>query len=132
MAALFLCIIQIPRLTILQTGQADGIEIAKHNRYTGENMAQTTFKGPVTSINGFIGGPNPNASDTQQGGTTAWSFSSTSVVQNATTGETLSAVGNTAVMIYVSNGIAGSPGYAFSNGTTWKRMNAPTTDIATS
>ena len=99
-------------------------------------MANTTFNGPVTSLHGFIGGPNPNAgtapNDTQQGGTTPWSYSSTSVVQNATTGETLSAVGNTAVMIYVSNGIAGDPGYAFSNGTTWKQMAAPTTDIATS
>ena len=95
-------------------------------------MAQTTFKGPVTSLNGFIGGPNPNATDTQQGGTTPWSFSSTSVVQNATTAETFSAVGNTGVMIYVSNGAAGNPGYAFSNGTTWKQMAAPTTDIATS
>jgi hypothetical protein len=95
-------------------------------------MANTTFSGPVASINGFIGGPNPNAGDTQQGGTTPWSFSSTSVVQNATTGATLSAVGNTGVMIYVSNGAAGNPGYAFSNGTTWKQMAAPTTDIATS
>ena len=95
-------------------------------------MANTTFSGPVTSINGFIGGPNPNAGDTQQGGTTPWSFSSTSVVQNATTGATLSAVGNTGVMIYVSNGAAGNPGYAFSNGTTWKQMAALTTDIATS
>ena len=51
---------------------------------------------------------------------------------NATTGATLSAVGNTGVMIYVSNGAAGNPGYAFSNGTTWKQMAAPTTDIATS
>jgi len=95
-------------------------------------MANTTFSGPVTSINGFIGGPNSNAGDTQQGGTTPWSFSSTSVVQNATTGDTLSAVGNTGVMIYVSNGAAGNPGYAFSNGATWKQMAAPTTDIATS
>ena len=95
-------------------------------------MANTTFTGPVASINGFIGGANPNAGDTQQGGTTPWSFSSTSVVQNATTGATLSAVGNTGVMIYVSNGAAGNPGYAFSNGTTWKQMAAPTTDIASS
>ena len=36
-------------------------------------MAQTTFTGPVVSLNGFIGGPNVNAggtgsNDTQQGG----------------------------------------------------------------
>ena len=101
-------------------------------------MANTTFTGPVVSIGGFIGGPNTNINkenDTEQGGAVAWSFSSTSLVQIASgqsSGQTLSAVGNTGVMIYVSNGIAGSPGYAFSNGTTWKRMNAPTTDIATS
>ncbi len=101
-------------------------------------MANTTFTGPVVSIGGFIGGPNTNINkenDTEQGGAVAWSFSSTSLVQIASgqsSGQTLSAVGNIGVMIYVSNGIAGSPGYAFSNGTTWKRMNAPTTDIATS
>ena len=94
-------------------------------------MAQTTFKGPVTSLNGFIGGPNPNATDTQQGGTTPWSFSSTSVVQNATTGETFSAVGNTGVMIYVDNGFSNAPTYAFSNGTQWIRLLTTTVAIAT-
>ena len=103
-------------------------------------MANTTFTGPVVALNGFIGGPNVNSAnspsdDTEQGGAVAWSFSSTSLVQIASgqnAGETLSAVGNTGVMIYVSNGIAGLPGYAFSNGTTWQRMNAPNLSIATS
>jgi len=42
-------------------------------------MANTTFQGPVTSLNGFIGGPNPNAGvtgtpeDTQQGGNSLYS-----------------------------------------------------------
>ena len=102
-------------------------------------MANTTFTGPVVSIGGFIGGPNTNSTnkenDTEQGGAVAWSYSSTSLVQIASgqsSGQTLSAVGNTGVMIYVSNGIAGLPGYAFSNGTTWQRMNAPNLSIATS
>ena len=38
-------------------------------------MANTTFKGPVTSLNGFIGGANVNAADTQQGGTIPWTVS---------------------------------------------------------
>ena len=100
-------------------------------------MAQTTFNGPVTSLNGFIGGPNPNAgatgsTDTQQGGNTPWTYSSTSVVQNATTGETLSAVGNDGVLIYVADGAANSACYAFSDGATWKRCDNVAADISTS
>ena len=57
-------------------------------------MANTTFTGPVVALNGFIGGPNPNAQDTAQGGKTPWTVSTSNVVQNATTGETLSAAGN--------------------------------------
>ena len=47
-------------------------------------MANTTFKGPVTSLNGFIGGPNKNAGDTQQGGKNTYSFASTSTVTDGT------------------------------------------------
>ena len=41
-------------------------------------MANTTFTGPVVSIGGLIGGPNPNAqatreNDTEQGGNVAFS-----------------------------------------------------------
>ncbi len=43
-------------------------------------MANTTFTGPVTSLNGFIGGPNPNAGDTQQGGTNTWSVTDANTV----------------------------------------------------
>jgi hypothetical protein len=39
-------------------------------------MANTTFTGPVTALNGFIGGANTNphtgSADTQQGGNVAW------------------------------------------------------------
>ena len=47
-------------------------------------MANTTFSGPVTSLNGFIGGPNPNAGDTQQGGTNTWSVTDANTVTNGT------------------------------------------------
>jgi len=92
-------------------------------------MANTTFTGPVTALNGFIGGANTNAhtgsADTQQGGNVAWTTSNASTVTIASgtrSGETLSAVGNTAVLIYVADGFSNAPAYAFSDGTTWKRV----------
>src|SRR5210317_1141848 len=97
----------------------------------GENtMANTTFKGPVVALNGFIGGANVNphtgTDDTQQGGSVAWTVgSNTSTVTIASgtrAGETLSAVGNAGVMIYVSNGYTGNPVYAFSDGSDWKQV----------
>ena len=90
-------------------------------------MAQTTFTGPVVALNGFIGGANNNstASDTAQGGGVAWTVgSNTSTVTIASgprSGETLSAVGNEGVMIYVSNGYTGNSVYAFSDGSDWKQ-----------
>ena len=91
-------------------------------------MAQTTFTGPVVALNGFIGGANNNstASDTAQGGGVAWTVgTNTSTVQIETgtrAGETLSAVGNEGVMIYVSNGYTGNSVYAFSDGADWKQV----------
>ena len=91
-------------------------------------MAQTTFTGPVVALNGFIGGANNNstASDTAQGGGVAWTVgSNTSTVTIASgprSGETLSAVGNEGVMIYVSNGYTGNSVYAFSDGADWKQI----------
>jgi hypothetical protein len=91
-------------------------------------MAQTTFTGPVVALNGFIGGANNNstASDTAQGGGVAWTVgSNTSTVTIASgprSGETLSAVGNEGVMIYVSNGYTGNSVYAFSDGSDWKQI----------
>jgi len=92
-------------------------------------MANTTFSGPVTSLNGFIGGPNVNAGDTQQGGSTAYSVSSASAVTDGT--NTLNASTNEGVMIYVSDGATGSAIYAFSDGTNWKRVDT-NTNIAAS
>jgi hypothetical protein len=92
-------------------------------------MANTTFTGPVTALNGFIGGANTNAhtgsADTQQGGNVAWTVSNASTVTIASgtrSGENLSAVGNTAVLVYVADGFSNAPAYAFSDGTTWKRV----------
>ena len=91
-------------------------------------MAQTTFTGPVVALNGFIGGANSNstAPDTAQGGGVAWTVgSNTSTVTIASgtrSGETLSAVGNEGLMIYVSNGYTGNSVYAFSDGSDWKQV----------
>ena len=98
-------------------------------------MAQTTFTGPVVALNGFIGGANSNstAPDTAQGGGVAWTVQDTSTLTIASgtrSGETLSAVDNDGVMIYVANGFSNAATYAFSDGTTWKRVQDGA-DIAT-
>jgi hypothetical protein len=66
-------------------------------------MANTTFSGPVTSTNGFIG-------DIQVPTYTV-----------ATAPSAASAGAGT--LIYVSNGAAGSAILAFSNGTDWLRSD---------
>jgi hypothetical protein len=91
-------------------------------------MANTTFSGPVTAINGFIGGPNPNAGDTQQGGTTPYAF--TNVTTITSSAGTLVATANEGVTVYTSDCISSAAGYVFSDGTTWKQMNAPASDIS--
>jgi hypothetical protein len=104
-------------------------------------MANTTFTGPVCSFNGFIGGPNPNAGvsgttdDTQQGGNVVYSFSNTTtliIASGTYSGTTLLATTSRGVMTFTSNCISGNAGYVFSDGTTWKMVNAPTTSIASS
>ena len=77
-------------------------------------MANTTFKGPVTSINGFIGGPNKNAGDTQQGGKNTYSIRANATEVTDGT-NTLNAADNEGVLIYVDNGAAGAKVYAFSD-----------------
>lgn len=65
-------------------------------------MAQTTFSGPVVSQNGFVG----------------------EIQLNSYTVATVpSAAANPRDLIYVSNGAAGSPVLAFSNGTNWLRVD---------
>jgi hypothetical protein len=93
-------------------------------------MANTTFTGPVVALNGFIGGPNSNAhsgaDDTQQGGSVAYTVSNASnviIASGQNSGQTVSAVGNAGVLLYVANGNSGSAIYAFSDGTTFLRVN---------
>jgi len=98
-------------------------------------MAQTTFTGPVVALNGFIGGANSNstAPDTAQGGGVAWTVQDTSTLTIASgtrSGETLSAVSNLGVMVFVANGYTGNATYAFSDGTTWKQVITGT-DVTT-
>jgi|TARA_R110000772_G_scaffold9606_1_gene31449 hypothetical protein len=66
-------------------------------------MANTTFSGPVTSTNGFIGD------------ITVPSYT----VANAPSAATAGA----GTVVYISNGAAGSAILAFSDGTNWKRSD---------
>ena len=95
-------------------------------------MANTTFTGPVTSLNGFIGGPNPNAgvtgtpSDTEQGGNVVYSAVNATTLQIQSgpySGQTLLATTSKANMIYTDNGASGNAVYAFSDGSNWLRVD---------
>lgn len=66
-------------------------------------MANTTFSGPVTSTNGFVGDI----------------VVPTYAVSNAPSATTAGA----GTVIYVSNGAAGAAILAFSDGTNWKRSD---------
>ena len=101
-------------------------------------MANTTFTGPVVSLGGFIGGPNPNAqkqkqTDTEQGGNVIYSVTNVTTLTIATgsyAGTKLLAIDNQGAMVYVKNLTASNiSGYTFSNGTTWKQLNAPGTNV---
>jgi len=89
-------------------------------------MAKTTFTGPVTSLNGFIGGANANAGDTQQGGTATWEVTNATtltITSGTRNGETLLATENEGVMIYTADGASGNAVYAFSDGSSWLRCD---------
>ncbi len=73
-------------------------------------MASTTFSGPVTSTNGFIGDIKVP----------------TYTVANAPSASSAGA----GTLVYVSNGAAGSAILAFSNGTDWKRSDTGATIAA--
>lgn len=70
-------------------------------------MASTTFSGPVTSTNGFVG-------DIKVPTYTVASAPSASAAGAGT-------------LVYVSNGAAGSAILAFSDGTNWKRSDTGAT-----
>lgn len=73
-------------------------------------MARTTFSGPVKSDNGFEG-------------SVTGSVTGTVTLPSYTVAGVPAAAGNTGKLIYVSNGAAGSPVVAFSNGTSWLRVD---------
>jgi hypothetical protein len=73
-------------------------------------MASTTFSGPVTSTNGFIGDIKVP----------------TYTVANAPSASSAGA----GTLVYVSNGAAGSAILAFSDGTNWKRSDTGATIAA--
>jgi len=100
-------------------------------------MANTTFQGPVVSLNGIIGGPNPNAgsgaNDTEQGGNVVYSFLNTTTITIASgqySGTNLLATASRGALVFTSDCISGVAGYVFSDGTTWKQVNAPSSDIS--
>lgn len=70
-------------------------------------MASTTFSGPVTSTNGFIGDI----------------VVPTYTVANAPSAATAGA----GTVVFVSNGAAGAAILAFSDGTNWKRSDTGAT-----
>ena len=70
-------------------------------------MANTNFSGPVVSTNGFVGD------------VTGAIKVPTYTVAGAPSASTAGA----GTVIYVSNGAAGSPILAFSDGTNWKRSD---------
>lgn len=77
-------------------------------------MAQTTFSGPVVSTNGFTG-----------------DVTGAIKVPTYTVAEAPSAsAAGAGTIIYVSNGAAGSPILAFSDGTNWKRSDTGATIAA--
>jgi len=73
-------------------------------------MANTTFSGPVTSTNGFVGDITVP----------------TYTVANAPSAASAGA----GTLVYVSNGAAGSAILAFSDGTNWKRSDTGATIAA--
>jgi hypothetical protein len=93
-------------------------------------MANTTFNGPVVSLNGLIGGPNKNAggsaNDTEQGGNVPYTATNATTLTIATgvqAGKTLLATASEGNLVYVSNGASGNAVYAFSDGTSWLRVD---------
>jgi len=73
-------------------------------------MASTTFSGPVTSTNGFVGDVTGDVVGLVQ-------------VPTYDVAGAPSAASIAGALIYVSDGAAGSPVLAFSNGTDWLRSD---------
>jgi hypothetical protein len=75
-------------------------------------MASTTFSGPVTSTNGFVGAVTGDVTGAIQVPT-----------YTVATAPSASAAGIAGTLVYVSDGAAGSAILAFSDGTDWLRSD---------
>ena len=84
-------------------------------------MAKTTFEGPVVSLKGYVAGSDPNASDTQQGGTNPYTVTNVTSITNGTF--VIDATTSEGTLFYVNNGANGSATLCFSDGTTWLRAD---------
>ena len=76
-------------------------------------MASTTFSGPVTSTNGFVGTVTGNVTGDVTGAITVPTYTVATAPATETAGK----------VIYVSDGAAGSPVLAFGDGTNWLRCD---------
>ena len=72
-------------------------------------MANTTFSGPVTSTNGFVGDVTGNVTGDATGTPTVPTYTVATIPSAATVGQ----------IIYVSDGLAGAPCLAVADGTDW-------------
>ena len=82
-------------------------------------MANTTFSGPVTSTNGFIGAVTGNVTGNVTGDVTGAVAGAVTLPTYTVTSANALATKPAGKIIYVSNGLAGSPCIAVGNGTNW-------------
>ena len=85
-------------------------------------MAKTTFSGPVASDNGFLGDITGNVLGDVEGDVTG-NVNGTIRLTGYGVSSVPSAANNARRVIYVSNGAAGNPVLAFSDGTNWLRVD---------
>jgi len=107
---------QVARLTL---HRLRGETLCKRN----ERMASTTFSGPVTSQNGFIGAFTGNITGNVTGNVTGSVTGAIKVPTYTVAGAPSAATAGAGTILYISNGAAGSPVLAFSNGTNWLRVD---------
>lgn len=78
-------------------------------------MANTNFSGPVNSTNGFVGNLTGAVTGAVTGAITLPTFTVATAPSAATSGA--------GTLIFVSNGAAGAPVVAFSDGTNFLRVD---------
>jgi hypothetical protein len=87
--------------------------------YGEYQMASTTFSGPVTSTNGFIGTTTGNVVGDVTGVVTGSLVGFATLPTYTVTSANALTPKTAGKIIYVSNGLAGSPCIAVGNGTNW-------------